>query len=341
MISKSSWHPLLLTLLLTTVEMKKFKVLITNPNVPRVAYDLLTQACDVVTNQGYGRNYTLENIKGVDALFCDSQAKVDKELLDVAGSQLKVIGTMSAGYNHIDLNELKSRDIKLGNTPVVLDEAVADVAMMLAMAASRRLTEGRRHIEQNTWPSDWDPQWMLGQDIAGSTIGIIGLGNIGQSIAKRLKGFDVAKILYTGHREKPEGKALGAEFVNLDTLNKNSDFIFVAAPLTNETNQMCNSDFFAKMKKTGVFINISRGQLVDQEALISALKNGEIFAAGLDVMTPEPLPADSELLKLSNVVLTPHIGSATLNTRNEMARLTAQNILRGLGGEEMFTPVKL
>lgn len=319
------------------------KVFIANPSVPRVAYNIFENFVEVITSSGYDRESIIKGLSGanVDALFWAGGVKLDKEILDAAGPQVKVVGTMSAGYNHIDTALLKAKGIVLGNTPRVLDDAVADVALLLAMSASRRYTEGRRHIEEGTWINFFNTQWMLGQDISGSTVGIVGLGNIGQAIAKRLKGFGVAKILYTGHREKPEGKELGAQFVNQDTLNRESDFIFLAAPLTNETNQMCNADFFSKMKKTGIIVNISRGQLIDQAALIKALKDGEIFAAGLDVMDPEPLNRDSELLKLSNVVLTPHIGSATNNTRNAMAELTAKNILRGLGGEEMFTPVKL
>ncbi|CAG9767247.1 unnamed protein product [Ceutorhynchus assimilis] len=324
--------------------MSRFKVLIANPSVPRIAHELLSKTCDVVTSSAYDRASIVKDLEaanGVDALFWATHNPVDKELLDAAGSKLKVLSTMSAGYNHIDTKELKARGIKLSNTPNVLNNAVADVAVLLAMAASRRFTEGRQHIEHGTWINYFDTQWMLGQDITGSTIGIIGLGGIGQAIAKRLKGFDVGKILYTGHREKPEGKAIGAEFVNLDSLIKNSDFIVLAAPLTNATHHMCNSDFFGKMKKTGILINISRGALVDHQALIKALKEGQIFAAGLDVMEPEPLNTDSELLKLPNVVLTPHIGSATNNTRNAMAELTAQNILRALSGQEMLTPVKI
>jgi len=326
--------------LAASTKMSRFKILIANPSVPKIAKELLEEKCEVIVSTGYDKASILKNISGIDALFW-AGSQLDKEILDAAGPKLKVVATMSAGYNHIDIGELKNRNIKLGNTPKVLDNAVADVAMLLAMAASRRFTEGRQHIEQGTWINYFDTQWMLGQDIAGSTIGIVGLGGIGQAIAKRLKGLDVSKIVYTGHREKPEGKELGAQFVNLDTLTKDSDFIFLSAPLTNETNQMCNDDFFSKMKNTAILINVSRGQLVDQNALIKALKENKIFAAGLDVMTPEPLNKDSELLKLPNVVLTPHIGSATRDTRNEMAKLTALNILRGLGGEEMFTPVEL
>ncbi|CAH1116187.1 unnamed protein product [Phaedon cochleariae] len=315
------------------------KVLVTNPTVPSIGIELLTEkGCQVIIVENESREEILKKVKGVDAVFWFSHEKFSNDILDAAGSQLKVIGTMSAGYNHFNLDELKKRGIKLGNTPKVLNEAVADVAILLSLAASRRIQEGRLAIENNQWKNT-DAQWLLGTDIANSTVGIIGLGGIGQAIAKRLKGFDVKQVLYTGHKEKPEGEELGAKFVSLDTLNRESDFIIVAVPLTNETNGMCNEDFFSKMKKTAVFINVSRGQVVDQPALIDALKNGTIFAAGLDVMTPEPLPSDHEMLKLPNLVVLPHIGSATKNTRDAMSTLTAQNILRGLGGEEMFTPV--
>lgn len=229
---------------------------------------------------------------------------------------MKTVGTMSAGTNHIDIPELKKRGIKLGNTPMVLDDAVADTAILLALGAARRLHEGRLKIEQYILyfffykqikklflRNQWRPnlQWMLGQDITGSTVGIVGLGGIGQTIVKKLKSFSVDKFLYTGHREKPEGKELGCQFVSLDTLVKESDFVIVACPLTSETKSMFNDEIFNKMKKTSVFVNISRGEVVDQDALIRALKGGKIFAAGLDVMTPEPLPPGHELLKLPNV----------------------------------------
>ncbi|CAG9766344.1 unnamed protein product [Ceutorhynchus assimilis] len=324
--------------------MGRFKVLIANPLVPRIANELLSQTCDVVTASSYDRASILKDLKatnGIDGLFWATKNLVDKEILDAAGPKLKVVSTMSAGYDQIVTEELKARGIKLSNTPGLVNDSVADIAMLLALTASKRFTEGRRHIEQGTWINYFNSHWMLGQDIRGSTIGIIGLGGIGQTIAKRLIGFDVAKILYTGNREKAEGKKIGAEFVNLDKLTKESDFIFLAAPLTNDTHHMCNTDFFGKMKKTGILVNVSRGLLVDQQALIKALKEGQIFAAGLDVMYPEPLNTDSELLNLPNVVLTPHLGSATKNTRDAMAELTARNILRALAGEELLTPVEL
>ncbi|VEN62580.1 unnamed protein product, partial [Callosobruchus maculatus] len=257
-------------------------------------------SCQVIQLEKATEEEVLKHIAEVDALFWAPPLKLTKTVLDAAGCNMKTVATLSAGYNHIDIDELKKRGIKLGNTPRVLDAAVADLGVVLALAAARRLHEGRLKIENNEWKTV-DYQWMLGQDICNSTVGIIGLGGIGQAVAKRLKGFDVKQILYTGHREKPEGKELGAKFVSLDTLVRDSDFVIVSVPLTKETEGMCNEEFFSKMKKTAVFVNISRGQVVDQPALIKALKNNIIFAAGLDVMTQEPLPADHEMVKLPNL----------------------------------------
>ncbi|KAK9883397.1 hypothetical protein WA026_001570 [Henosepilachna vigintioctopunctata] len=318
--------------------MTKFKVLMISTTIPEIGLRLLKTECDVVVSEG-NKNAILQNIEGVDALFWWSKLKLDKEILDKAGPKLRVIGTMSAGYDNIDVEEIKKRGIKFGNTPNVLNDAVADTAVLLTLAASRRFTEGRQAIERCLWKHESGAQWLLGQDITGSTVGIVGLGGIGLAIAKRLKCFNVAKFVYTGHREKPEGKIFGAEFVSLDELLKISDFVIASVPLTKETDQMFNAEAFAKMKKTAVFVNISRGGIVNQPDLIVALKQNKIFAAGLDVMTPEPLPSDHELLKLPNCVLMPHLGSATEKTRSKMAELTANNILKALNGEPMLAPV--
>ncbi|XP_049818297.1 glyoxylate reductase/hydroxypyruvate reductase isoform X2 [Aethina tumida] len=309
----------------------------TDPGIPEIAYDILEKKCDLIKVEKGTKEEILEKIKGVDALFWAMGLKLDAEILDAAGPQMKTVATMSAGYDHIDISELKKRGIKLGNTRGVLSDAVADTAILLALGASRRLHEGRLKIDNGEWTPGI--QWMLGTDIKDSTVGIIGLGSIGTEIAKRVKPFGVKTILYTSRTEKDGAKSLGAKFVNLEKLNKESDFIFVAVPLTNETRGLIGKDFFSKTKKNAVFVNIARGEVVDQEALIDALRTGKIFAAGLDVVYPEPLPKDHDLLKLPNVVIMPHLGSATVETKKAMAELTALNILRGLGGEEMFTPV--
>ena len=171
---------------------------------------------------------------------------------------MKIISTMTAGLDNVDCAAVFARNIKLGHTPIVLNEAVADEAIGLMIAAGRRFQEGRRKIERNEW--EYRPQWLLGQDIKGSTVGIVGLGGIGQTIAKRLKGFDVGKILYSGHKEKPEATELKAEFVTFDDLITKSDFVFISAPLTNETRGMFYIEVFKKMKRTSVLINIARGR---------------------------------------------------------------------------------
>jgi glyoxylate/hydroxypyruvate reductase len=180
---------------------------------------------------------------------------------------------------------------------------------------------------------------MLGKDIRGSTVGIVGLGGIGQTIVKRLRGFDVAEFLYTGHRPKPEGEQVGAKFVQLSELLSRSDFVIVACPLTSETHGLFNLDKFRQMKPTSVLVNVARGEIVDQDALVTALKDNLIFAAGLDVMYPEPLPPDHPLMSLPNAVIIPHLGSATTQTRDDMAVIAAHNVLRGIAGEPMLSPV--
>ncbi|CAG9863468.1 unnamed protein product [Phyllotreta striolata] len=319
--------------------MEKLTVLITNPTVPIVAIkEMEEKGYNIKIVNKEDRAEILQKLPGTHGLWWASQLKLDKEILDAAGPQLKMIGVMSAGYNHVSLDELKKRGIKASNTPNVLNDAVADVAVLLSLAAGRRMTEARWAIENNQWVNnEW--KWMVGQDVRNSTIGIIGLGGIGFTTARRFKGFDVKDILYTGHKEKKEAAELGYKFVDLDALLAASDFVIVAVPLTAETQGFCDAAFFKKMKKNAVFVNISRGPVVDQPALINALKTGEIFAAGLDVMTPEPLPPDHELLKMPNVVVLPHIASATNHTRDGMAILTMQNLHRGLTGQPLLTPI--
>lgn len=235
------------------------------------------------------------------------------------GPQLRAISTKSAGIDYVDVAEVKRRGISLGYTPGVLNNAVADVAVGLMVAAARRFHEGRLKIANNQWEQG-RPTWMLGQDIVGSTVGIVGLGGIGQTIVRRLKGFDVNEFVYTGHAAKKEGKRdarfyvfqlrlnyilslgdeLGARFVSFDKLLQISDFVIVACPLNGETANMFNGDAFAKMKPTSVFVNVSRGGVVVQDDLVYALQNGVIFSAGLDVVTPEPLSTTDPLLKLDN-----------------------------------------
>ncbi|XP_076168185.1 glyoxylate reductase/hydroxypyruvate reductase-like isoform X2 [Ptiloglossa arizonensis] len=263
--------------------------------------------------------------------------KIDDEILNAAGPQLKVVSTMSVGVDHLDLKALKSRNISVGYTPGILTNATAELTVALLLATSRRLVEANRAIYKGEWKA-WAPTWMCGPGLFGSTVGIVGLGRIGIQVARNLKSFNVAKILYTSRSVKQEAYEFGGENTVLDELLRKSDFVIVTTALTPETKQMFSKSTFEKMKKTAIFVNVSRGEVVDQSALIEALKKGTIRAAGLDVMTPEPIPLDSELLKLDNCVVLPHIGSAATETREEMSRITAENILAVLKGTPAQMP---
>lgn len=313
----------------------KPKVVITHNDVPQSAINLLREKCDVTICETNTRSEILEKIQGVDAIFWGSHAKLDAEALDAAGAKLKCVSTMSVGIDYVDVQEVKRRNIPLGYTPNVLNSAVADVAIGLAIAASRRFHEGRLKIESSEW--ERRQQWLLGQEIRESVVGIVGFGGIGSTIAKRLSGFDVKQFLYCGHNPKPAAEKFNAKFVTFNELVKESDFIFIICPLTDETRKLFNAEVFAKMKVSSVLINVARGDIVDQDDLYDALKNNKIFAAGLDVMSPEPLPADHKLLKLDNCFIIPHLGSATFKTRSDMALTAAMNILCGLAEIPMIS----
>ncbi|NXD03772.1 GRHPR reductase, partial [Certhia familiaris] len=280
-------------------------------------------------------------VAGTRGLLCLLSDRIDREVLDAAGPGLKVISTLSVGFDHLALDEIKKRGIRVGYTPDVLTDATAELSVALLLSACRRLPEAAEQVKSGGWTT-WKPLWMCGYGLSDSTVGIIGLGRIGQAVARRLKPFGVRKFLYTGSGPKPESAAeFGAEFVPLTRLAEESDFVVVTCALTPATQGMCNKDFFSKMKKTSVFVNTSRGAVVNQEDLYEALAHGRIAAAGLDVTTPEPLPTDHPLLSLKNCVILPHIGSATYATRNTMAVLAANNLLAGLRGEPMPHELKL
>jgi glyoxylate reductase len=276
------------------------------------------------------RAQLLESIRGVDGLLCMLTERVDAELMDAAGPQLKVISSMSVGVDHIDLVEATKRGIPVGNTPGVLTAATADQAFALLLAAARRLVEGVDYIRNGQWTT-WHPQLLLGADMVGATLGIIGFGRIGQAVAKRAQGFDM-RVIYHSPNAKP---AHGAQPVDLDTLLRESDFVSLHVPLTPATRHLVNADFLSKMKPSAILVNTTRGGVVDQVALYNALKSKQIFAAALDVTDPEPLPMDSPLLELDNCIIVPHLGSASKWTRDQMSLLAAQNLIAGLKGEKL------
>ncbi|XP_055709116.1 glyoxylate reductase/hydroxypyruvate reductase-like [Phlebotomus papatasi] len=318
----------------------KPRVLVTNSDIPRVGLEILEKRCDVIYVTGWPRptrEEILKLIKGVHGVIWANNEKLNAEVLDQAGPQLRVISSYYSGYDYIDVKEVRKRDISLGYTGIATKDPVADVAVGLMILMGRRLHEGYLKIKAFQWEKR--PQWLLGSNIAGSNVGIIGFGTIGQKIVHRLQGFDVNKFFYTGHNPKAQADKLGAIFVTLDDLLQKSDYVIVSCPLTPETKHLINRDSLGKMKNSSILINVARGEIVDQEALVEALKNGQIFAAGLDVTTPEPLPLDHPLLHLPNCFISPHVGSATIDTRNEMATIAVLNILQALAGVPMICPI--
>ncbi len=276
------------------------------------------------------RTQLIEHARGADGLLCLLTDKIDGDLMDAIGPQLKIISNFAVGVDNIDVSAATARGIPVGNTPGVLTDATADQAFALMMSAGRRINEAERFLRAGNWVT-WQPSLLLGADFAGATLGIIGFGRIGQAVAKRAQGFDM-RVLYYSPNAQP---AYGAQPVDLDTLVRESDFISVHVPLKPETRHLVNADFLAKMKPNAVLVNTARGGVLDQTALYNALKSNQIFAAALDVTDPEPLPMDSPLLELENCVIVPHLGSASKKTRDMMSLLAAQNLIAGLKGERL------
>ncbi|XP_038649429.1 glyoxylate reductase/hydroxypyruvate reductase-like [Scyliorhinus canicula] len=278
------------------------------------------------------RTELLKGVTGIDGLYCLLTEKIDKELLDAAGPKLKVISTISVRFDHLSLEEILKRGIRVGYTPDVLTNATAELTVAWLLATARRLMEAVAEATNGGWGT-WKPTWLCGNGLSDS---IVGLGRIGLAVARRLKPFGVKKFLYTDFEPKPEIAAeIQAEYMPLDKLAEQSDFVTVHCALTPETNGLCNKDLFSKMKKMAVFINTSRGAVVNQNDLYQALTTGQIGSAGLDVTVPEPLPTDHPLFALKNCVILPHIASATIATRTAMAVLTVNNLLAGLKDEPM------
>lgn len=268
---------------------------------------------------------------GLVSLLTD---RVDAALLEAA-PKLKVVSNFAVGFNNIDVPACTARGVRVGNTPGVLTDATADIAVSLLLAAARRLPDSAADAKAGRWLT-WEPLGWMGQDLVGRTLGIVGMGRIGYATAKRLHGGWGMKVLYTARSAKPDAdRDLGARRVELDELLAQSDYVSVHADLNPTTKGLFGAAQFAQMKRSAVFVNTSRGPLVDQPALAAALRNGTIFAAGLDVTDPEPLVPSHELYALSNCLIVPHIASATPDTRNAMARLCANNLIAGVRGEPL------
>ena len=281
----------------------------------------------------------LRRVAGVDGLLSLLTDRVDDELLDAAGPQLKVVSNFAVGFDNIDVPAVTRRGIPAGNTPGVLTETTADLAFALLMAAARRIPESVDYVREGSWRT-WGPMLLMGVDVHGATLGIVGFGRIGREVARRGRGFGMRILYHDVHAATPEEEAeLGARRVELDELLRESDFVSLHVNLTPETHHLVDADALRAMKPTAVLVNTSRGPVVDPDALTDALRGGEIFAAGLDVTDPEPLPADHPLVSLPNCVVVPHIASASKVTRGKMAAMAAANLLAGLRGERLPTPI--
>jgi glyoxylate reductase len=260
--------------------------------------------------------------------------RIDASVMDAA-PRLKVISNYAVGFNNIDVPAATARGIAVGNTPGVLTEATADMAFALLISAARRIVEGHRYTVDGQWKT-WEPLGHIGQDLSGRTVGIVGMGRIGLVMAKRCHGGWGMRVLYHDlYRNEQAERELGAKQVDLDTLLSESDFISVHTDLNDTTRGMFNAAAFRRMKPTAVFVNTARGPLVVEQDLAEALRSGTIFAAGLDVTDPEPPKRDNPLLELPNVIVAPHIASATVSSRNGMAEIAADNLIAGLEGRPL------
>ena len=302
--------------------------------IPGAGLDILQQRCDleVWPNELPPPYATIQKkAESSDGLLCMLTDKIDKPLIFAAKKKLRVISNYAVGYDNIDIESATEARIPVGNTPGVLTETTADLAFSLLMAAARRIVEGADYARQGKWQT-WDPTMLLGQDIHGSTLGILGMGRIGRAVQKRATGFGM-RVIYSSSSNKDDIK--GAVRVNIETLFKESDFLSLHVPLTEKTVNLVNKETLDIMKPTAVLINTARGGVVDLDALYDALKFKKIGYAALDVTDPEPLPGEHKLYKLPNCLIVPHLGSASVNTRDKMAQMAANNLLAGLFGERL------
>lgn len=311
----------------------KPKIYIAEP-IPTFVENYLSEHCEYEKWDGkekIPREVLLEKVQDKEGLL-NFGAAIDEELLEAAPS-LKVVSNISVGYDNFDLPAMKSKHIIGTNTPYVLDDTVADLVFALMLSAGRRVCELDSYVKSGKWDAEITKE-HFGLDIHHSTIGIIGMGRIGEAVAKRAKfGFDMNVLYYNRRRKEDAEQKFEATYCDLNTLLKQSDFIILLTPLTEETYQLIGEKEFALMKETAIFVNASRGQTVDEAALIDALEKKKIFAAGIDTFTQEPVETDNPLLSLPNVVTLPHIGSATLKTRQNMAMTAAKNLVAGLQGK--------
>lgn len=315
--------------------MSKPRVFVTR-DIPEKGLEVIREFCEMDLWQNElppSREELLKRVQGMDGLLCLLTDKIDGEVMDAAGEQLKVISNHAVGVDNIDIPAATARGLPVGNTPGVLTDATADFAFALLMAVARRVPEAERYVHEGKWKT-WGPKLLLGVDIQGSTLGLIGFGRIGQAMARRAAGFGM-RVLYDDPKQVELRHDLQAKRVDFETLLKESDFISIHTPLTPETHHLVDAAAFSKMKPNAILINTARGPVVDPNALYDALKAKRIFGAGLDVTEPEPIPLDSPLLGLDNLIIVPHIASASTSSRDQMSWMAAQNLIAGLKGERL------
>jgi glyoxylate reductase len=317
--------------------LRKFSVVVTEKMLPSIS-DKLQERCHVREwdrTDPIPRELLLKWLADAEGLFCSGDVQVDDELLSCA-PKLRVIVKSAVGYDNIDIEACTRRGIPVGYTPGVLVEATADLTFGLLLTVARRLHEGWDRVRAGKWENN--TEIPFGIDLYGKKLGIVGMGQIGAAVAKRAQASGMI-VLYTNRRRRRDEEKIQATYVKLDKLLEESDFVVVLTPLTKETRGMFGAEQFSKMKRTAYFINAARGAIVDTDSLVQALKDGQIAYAALDVTDPEPLPPDHPLLTLPNVFITPHMGSATIETRNRMALLAVDNLLAGLEGKRLPTCV--
>ncbi|GMU97172.1 2-hydroxyacid dehydrogenase [Ignavibacterium album] len=319
--------------------MAKKKVFITY-KIPEAGINLLRKngfSVEVYSKENLiTRQELSRNVKDADALISLLTDKIDREIIDKM-ERCRIIANYAVGFNNIDIDYARNKGIIVTNTPDVLTDSTADLTMTLVLACARRLNEGERIMRQKQFKG-WRPELLLGYELKDKIFGIIGMGRIGLAVARRAFAFGCRIIYYSNNKNSEAEKLFNAKKVSLKTLMKSSDIISLHIPLNNKTKNLINSDYLNLMKKTAIFINTARGEVIDENHLISLLKKKKIFAAGFDVYKNEP-DINPELVKLDNVVLLPHIGSATVEARSAMAELAAKNVIAVLTGKKPITPV--
>lgn len=315
------------------MELKKF-VVAASGKMREPAFALLSEKITLLSWQQGGRvpqEQFEQWLSKADALYSAGNIKINKELLDKA-PKLKVIAQASVGYDNIDIEACTARKIRVGNTPQVLNDAVADLAYGLIIDSARHLVKGSEHVKSGRWGER--KGLGFGTDLKGKTLGIVGMGSIGAEIAARAHASKM-QVIYHNRKQRQDDVQLGAKYVSFDELLRTADFVVIAVTLNVTTKGLFNAEALKKMKKTAALINVARGAIIDTEALCAALAGGELAYAALDVVDPEPLPGTHKLLTLDNVTITPHIAASTHETRDAMAVLTAENILAGLEDKEL------